>query len=172
LGTGDDDGAAASQGGEGEQDGGGVVVDDQGSFRAGETLEQSFGMHQARAAPAARQVVFEVGVAERDGLDGLQGGGAERGAAEVGVQDNAGGVDDGEEGGGGPLAQQGGGVLQETGLVGDGLGVGGKAGANFVQAGAQGFQGQGAAIGGDQLAGLGGLEQGVNGGEVAESGHE
>ena len=66
---------------------GGPVVDDDGG-RAQDCLEQATGMAVAFAALTGREIVLEIGVA-RDGC-----GRGKRGASEIGVQDDAGGVDD------------------------------------------------------------------------------
>ena len=85
--AGDDDFAAGGQFVEREKDGGGVVVD--GDRRgAEEPFEQAGEVHVAFAAAAGGEIVFQVGVARGER------GGAERRASQVGVQDDAGGVDD------------------------------------------------------------------------------
>ena len=73
---------------------GGVVVDDDRGLGAGDRGEQRLGVHRARAARARREVVFEIGVAARDRGDALDRRVRQRRAAEVGVNHDAGGVDD------------------------------------------------------------------------------
>ena len=105
LRAGNDHLAPLGEGGEREQYCAGVVIDDQCSFGAGDAGEQPFGVCRARASLAGGQVVFESGVALGHLLHGAQGGGAERRAAEVGVQDDAGGIDHRHQAGRGPLGQ-------------------------------------------------------------------
>lgn len=151
LGAGDEDAAAFGEGGEDEQDGGGVVVDDEGGFGAGEAFEQVFGMAVAGATGAFGEVVFQVGVAER-GVHGLDGRAAKGGAAQVGVEDDAGGVDDGLEGGGRPGVEEVGRAddqrFEIRGFAAEGL----EAGASFIERGAEGVGGEGASEFGDEIA--------------------
>ena len=86
--------AAGGEGGEAEEQGGGVVVDDQGSFSAGNLPEQGLEVRLAGAAPSGGQVDFQVGVALRGGAGGVHCGPAQGGAAQVGMDDDAGGIDD------------------------------------------------------------------------------
>ena len=76
----------------------GVVVDRQRRLRAGELAQQLLGMEIARAALAGLQVVFQVAVAGRDRVHRRARGRAERRAAQVGVDDDAGRVDHGGRG--------------------------------------------------------------------------
>ena len=83
----DDGFAAGRKFVEGEEDGGGVVVD-RDAGRAHQAFQQACGVHVAFAAASRSDVVFEVGVT------GDNRERAERGAAQVGVQNYSGGVDD------------------------------------------------------------------------------
>ena len=91
----DDDLSAVGDAGEREQQRRRVVVDHQRSLGAGEGGDETLDAAVAGAPRALVDVVLEVGVA----LGGAGDGGlcivAERGAAQVGVDDDAGGVDDG-----------------------------------------------------------------------------
>ena len=91
----DDDLAARRQAGEDQHDRGGVVVDDQRGFGAGDRRDQRFGVHGPRSARTLLEVVFEIAVAARERGDPLDGRVAERRASQVGVDDDAGRVDDG-----------------------------------------------------------------------------
>ena len=86
--------AAGGEGGEAEEQCGGVVVDDQGGLGAGNLPEQGLEVRLAGAAPSGGQVDFQVGVALRGGVGGVHCGPAQGGAAQVGMDDDAGGVDD------------------------------------------------------------------------------
>ena len=147
FGAGDDDLASGGEGGEAEEDGGGVVVDGEGGFGAGELLEEGFQLGVASAALAGVEVVFEVGVAVGGLVGGLGGGAAEGGAAEVGVNDYAGGVDYGAGLGVGGLvdaaADLGGDLVQSVGggALSDAL-------AGGVEFGADQFDYPRAAVGG------------------------
>ena len=88
----DDDIPAFGQGVEHEEDGGGVVIDGDG-WRAGEPFEDGAAVTIALAAFAGGEVVFKVAVA----FNGLEG--SEWRPAEIGMQNDAGGVDDGLEAG-------------------------------------------------------------------------
>lgn len=77
---------------EAEQDRGGVVVDHDPVLRSGHRPDQARQVRVARAALAALQVKLQVEIAGRLG-QGRDRGLAQRRAAEVGVQDHAGGVD-------------------------------------------------------------------------------
>src|SRR5205807_7728670 len=110
------------QSGQGEQHGGGVVVDDEGGLGAGQGGEQLAGVAVAAAAAPLGQVVLEVGVPHGNRLDGVHRVPAERGAAEVGVQQDAGGIDDGHH----PPAAA---LLEEPARRGGQLGQGGRGSA-------------------------------------------
>ena len=97
LTAGDEDFAIASEGGEDEQHGGGAVIDDDNGFGAREALEESRGVDVALSACAGFEVVFEIGILRRGAAEFFDGGFGERSAAEIGVKDDAGGVDDGLE---------------------------------------------------------------------------
>ena len=62
-------------------------------------------MNVALTALAGSEIEFQVGVAARDLSDMFEGAVAERSASEIGVQDDAGGVDDGTQGVGQPSLQ-------------------------------------------------------------------
>ena len=87
------------QGGQGEQHRAGVVVDHRRRLGAGQAAEQLFDMGEAMAALARRQIEFEVGIGAADGGDRRQRRFAQGGAAEIGVQQRAGGVDYRSQGG-------------------------------------------------------------------------
>src|SRR5579871_6148489 len=93
----DEDFAVASEGGEDEEDGGGAVVDDDSRFGAGEAFEELRGVNIALAAGAHFEVVLEIRILRGGAAEFFDGGFGERGAAEVGVEDDAGGVDHGLE---------------------------------------------------------------------------
>jgi len=96
---GDDDFAIAGEGGEGEDEGGGVVVDDGGGFGAGEGAEEIADEMGAATAFAGFEIEFDGGVASGDFGQGGDGGFCEGRSSEAGVDDDAGGVDDGREDG-------------------------------------------------------------------------
>ena len=107
LAPGDDDLAARRQAREDQHDRGGVVVDDQRGFGAGDRRDQRFGVNGPRAARALVEVVFEIAVAARERGDPLDGRLGERRAPQVGVDDDAGRVDDGPERSARPAGQGG-----------------------------------------------------------------
>ena len=80
--------------GQDQQHGGGVVVGDQGVLGAGQPAQQVGDQAVARAALAGVEVVLQVGVALASLARRLQGRRAERRAAEIGVDDDARGVQD------------------------------------------------------------------------------
>lgn len=88
----DNDFAAGGKLIECEVDRGGVVIDNDGRF-AEDLFQENGGVDVALAAAAGCEVVFEVHVAAGRGFFG------KRGAAEVGMEYDAGGVDDTLEGG-------------------------------------------------------------------------
>ncbi len=90
--------AVAGEGREHEEQGGGVVVDGHGGLGAGDAAQEGLDVLVAAAALAGFEVVLEVAVAARDCRHGGDGGVRERRAAEVGVNDDAGGVDHGTQG--------------------------------------------------------------------------
>lgn len=96
---GDDDFGFAfgDEGAEGEDEGGGAVVDDGGGFGLDEDGEGFFEEGSALATLAGGEVDLEVAVVGGDVVDGLGGAVAEGGAAEVGVDEDAGAVEDGLE---------------------------------------------------------------------------
>lgn len=85
---------------EGEEDCGSIVIDDDGGFGGGGEGKEAGDVGVAFAASARGEIEFEVGVALGGRGDGLSCGGGERGTAEIGVEDDAGGVDDAAERGG------------------------------------------------------------------------
>ena len=89
----DDHLAAAGERGEREQQRRGVVVDGDACLRAGDAPQQPAEVRVARPAFAALQVEFQVGVAAPGLRHRLDRRLRERGAAEVGVDHDAGGVD-------------------------------------------------------------------------------
>src|SRR5262249_33017056 len=78
-----------------EQCGSRIVVHDNGSFGAGETAEQGFGMGIAAAAGAAIDLVLPSGITASDGENSVERRFRERSAPEVGVKDDARCVDHG-----------------------------------------------------------------------------
>ena len=148
---------------QGEEDGGGVVVDGDGGG-AQEFFEQAGDVGVALAALAGGEVVFEIGVARQDGA------GSERGATEIGVEHDAGGIDDAAERG----ALEGG--EGGEGAIGGG-GLGGVSGCDFAAEVVEGA----ADLGGNEGAGEVGegsgdaLDEVVDRGQLAEwwaIGHE
>lgn len=83
-----------------EEDGGGIVIDDDGGFGTGRESEEARDVGVAFPASARGQIELEIGVTLGGEGDGLSGGGRKRRAAEIGVKDDAGGIDDAAEGGG------------------------------------------------------------------------
>jgi hypothetical protein len=97
LAAGDDDFAATSECRKSDKDGSGAVVHNDSGFGASEALDQERKMNVALAAGAGGEIVLEIGIT-RGGLAELfEGRRSERGAAEIGVEDDAGSVDDGAE---------------------------------------------------------------------------
>ncbi len=86
--------AAAGGGGDGEQHRGGVVVDDERVLGAGDGAERVVDVVLARGALPAHQAVLEVRVAGGGRDDRVHGLLRQHGAAEVGVHDDPGRVDD------------------------------------------------------------------------------
>ena len=93
LAAGDDHLAPLAESCEREQDCGRVVVDDERSFGARQLAEQRGDVVLPRPACSRPDVVFEVGVACADLLDPGEGRFGQRRAAEVRVDDDAGGVE-------------------------------------------------------------------------------
>jgi len=75
----------------------GRVVDGHAGLGTGQARNQWTDVSLAGAALAGRQVELEIGIAARTGRDRRHGLGGQRRAAEVGVDDDAGGVDDGAQ---------------------------------------------------------------------------
>ncbi len=107
LRAGDDDPPAVGLRRKHQQHCGSIVINHHGSFGAGQTLKQTLGMDQARAALAGFQVEFQVRVAARNRFDGLQSGARKRCPAQVRVQDHPAGVDDRQQCRGSPGFQEG-----------------------------------------------------------------
>ena len=93
----DEDFAVARERCENEEHGGGAIVDDDSGFGAGEALEHTRGVDVALAARAGFEVVLEIRILRGGAAEFFDGGFGERRATEIGVQDDAGGVDDGLE---------------------------------------------------------------------------
>ena len=89
LATRDDHFAAFSQRGEHEQDRGRTVVHYDRGFGTGQALEQLRDVNVAFAAGTGFEVVFEIAVLRGTKANFFERGRDQRGAAEVGVQDNA-----------------------------------------------------------------------------------
>ena len=92
-----DDLASGGQGGQGEHGGAGVVVYGGCGFGADELLEQVFDGQAAMRAPASGQIHFHAGVIAGHGGHLGYGFVGQRRAPQPGVQENAGGVNDGPE---------------------------------------------------------------------------
>ena len=157
---------------EDEEDGGGVVIDDDGGFGADDFGEEARGVLVAFAALPAPEIVFEIGVVRR-GFGDLRGGfGREGCAAEIRVQDYAGGVDDAPERGGekrfdmGDDARFDGGQIRGAGIAGAGLQIRAQIGEDG--AGSVGDDGVAGRFGQVQQARL--AEQEIDGGELAQPG--
>ena len=81
------------QGVDDQQDGRRVVVDDQGVFRAGQGAEKALYVIVAKPALALFEIEFQVGVSFADLDDPFQRFRTHRRPAEIGVQDDARGID-------------------------------------------------------------------------------
>jgi hypothetical protein len=88
----DDHAAAPGEGFQADEHRPGVVVDHHGILGAGDLAQEVPHGRVARAAPAGREVVLEVGVAPGHGQHALHRLLGQQGAAEVGVDDDARGV--------------------------------------------------------------------------------
>jgi hypothetical protein len=97
LATRDDHLAAGGERRERHQRRSGVVVDDHRGIRAGQLTEQPLGMDIAPAARALGDVVFEIGVTGGQARDARGRRTGEWGASKIGMNDDAGGVDDRHE---------------------------------------------------------------------------
>jgi hypothetical protein len=75
-----------------QQDGGRVVVDDERRLGAGQPTEDGGDVILTRASAAGGDVVLQVRVAASDLLDTVQSGIRQRRSPEIGVDDDAGGV--------------------------------------------------------------------------------
>ena len=98
LAPGDSHGLALAEGVEHEEDRAGVVVDHHGGLGPGDLTEQALDVGIAAAALALFQVVFKVAVPGGYGGHMLRCLPAQGRAAQVGVQYDAGGVDDPAQG--------------------------------------------------------------------------
>lgn len=94
-----------NKGAEGEDEGGSAVVDSGGGFGFEKAGESGFEVAGALAAAPGREVKFKVGVAGGDFLKGPGCAGTEGRASEVGVNEDAGGIDDRLEAGIGKFAE-------------------------------------------------------------------
>ena len=84
----------------------GVVVDHQCRLRPGQFTQQPLGVHSAVTAPPRPQVILQRGVAPPHRLHRRPCGGRERGSSQVGVDDDAGTVDDRAQRRNQPLSQK------------------------------------------------------------------
>jgi hypothetical protein len=85
--------AATGRGGQGEQHRRGVVVDDQCVFGTGQSAEHVVHMLLPRSTLAGSEIELEIAVVGSGHDDRFERLGRQDGAAEVGVHDDAGGVD-------------------------------------------------------------------------------
>ena len=95
LAAGDEDFASAGESGQNQENRGGIVVDDDSRFRASEAAQERGRVNVAAAAGSGLEIEFEIGVAAGGGLNALERSGRKGGAAQVGVEDDACGIDDG-----------------------------------------------------------------------------
>ena len=175
----DDDFAAVSKRVKREQDGGGVIVDDEGGEgrhvlidTCEDLLEQTVRVDVALAAGSGSEIEFEIGVGSGNVANVVDGRSGQRSAAEIGVQDHAGGVDDGTKRVSESAAQ----------FVVDGSGKSGESEVNLhlvdrttgnllteaFENGARGGGYSGLAITGDEGLEIRGVHELVGGGELAE----
>ena len=167
LAAGDDHLAIAGQGHEHQEHGGRVVVDHQGCLGAGEPAQELFGVDVARAALPGLQVVLQVGIAQGHGVHGGPGRGAQRRPTQVGVDDDARGIDGRAQGGPQALGQH----LAGPGGQGVQLRAGRAASDRFaggIQGVAGGFHHQVVAPTRLQGGHAGLLEQPVDAGQIAQ----
>jgi hypothetical protein len=97
----DDDFAAVGKRVQREQDGGGVIVHDESGERrrilidtCEDLPEKTVGVDVALAASSGREIEFEIGVGRCSVTNVIDGRSGQRSAAEIGVKDHAGGIDD------------------------------------------------------------------------------
>ncbi len=90
----DEDFAVAGKRCEDEQNGGGAIIDHDGGLGAGESLDELTGVDVAFPARAGLEVVLEIGILRRGAAEFFDGEFGERCAAQVGVEDDAGRVND------------------------------------------------------------------------------
>jgi hypothetical protein len=95
--SGDQDFASSGEGGQHQQRRRGVIVHHDGRLGAGQCRQEPLGVHAARSAAAADQVVFQIAVTGGHLGHALDGAGRERRAAQVGVDDHTGGIDHGSQ---------------------------------------------------------------------------
>ena len=147
LAPGDDGLAVAGQRVQDDQHRGGVVVDDGGVLGPGQFAKQAAQVAVAFAAPAGVQIELQRG----GGLHGAERGGhgllRQQGAAEVGVQDGAGQVQDRAQVRAGAGGQRLFGKAEDAGGIGQRLR---RRGTDAGQSGAQGLGHGGAAMAVDQ----------------------
>ena len=86
--------AAAGQRLEGQEDGRGVVVDDQRVLGAGEAPQETVHVGVARSAFLGHEIQLQIAVGRGDRRHPGDRGVAEEGAAEIGVENDPGGIDD------------------------------------------------------------------------------
>ena len=125
--------------GHGEVEGGGVVVDGDAGLSAGQGLERRLEVVGAGASGAGVEVVLEVGVSAGCIRHGDGGGFRDRGASEVGVDDDSGGVDDAAQGRSKLLAQGVSGRLGDVGGREGRVGAVAEQGAGDLNLGAHGI---------------------------------
>ncbi|GBD09904.1 hypothetical protein HRbin22_02166 [Candidatus Thermoflexus japonica] len=120
LAPGDQHPAPPSQGGEGEEHSRGVVVDHQGGLGPGQPAQEILHRRLPFPSLAGLQVELQIAVSRR-GADGFEGRAGEGRAAQIRMQDHAGGVDDGAGAGGMPAGQPGCGLPEQRRLQRRGL---------------------------------------------------
>ena len=91
---------ASGHGGQDQHDGCGVVVDDHGSLGTGDAADQLFDVVITGAASTLFDVILQIGVASGSGIGSLGRTLGQNGTTQVGMQNNAGGIDDFMEMGG------------------------------------------------------------------------
>ena len=156
----DDGFAAVGKRVEREQDGGGVIVDDESRERGHSdrhlrrSAGKAVGVDVALTASSGSEIEFEVGVGSGSITNVIDGRSGQRSAAEIGVKDHAGGIDDGTK----RIAES------ASQFVIDGSGKSGESEINFVlvdrtagnllteafENGARGYGNSGLAITGEQ----------------------
>ena len=94
LPAGGDDLAPLGQGAEDQHDGGGVIVDHHGTLGAGEAAQQLFHMVVAASPMARLHVILQRGIAPCDVVYGVRRPVGQAATAQIGMENDAGGVDD------------------------------------------------------------------------------